>query len=84
MYCVDGFQSLIAAVLPYKLYSVSIHGFSVGDGLDRGIHFMVLIDRCGKRRFQRFAETKRELSSKSPNVDSPHPRKAKNIRINNV
>lgn len=34
--------------------------------------------------FQRFGETKRELPSKSPNADSPHPRKAKNIKINNV
>lgn len=27
--------------------------------------------------YQRFGETKRELSSKSPNAESPHPREQK-------
>lgn len=30
--------------------------------------------------FQRFGETKRELSSKSPNAESPHPRNHKRIK----
>ncbi len=35
--------------------------------------------------FQRFGETKRELSSKSPNAESPHPRNHKRInKISNV